>query len=75
MAKEPKTRRWVQRASSRPPPRAVESTAEIVGIWRVERVWNVARSFLRNSFVLLDMLVNAGHPCNTTYIYANRKKK
>lgn len=42
----------MERASSRPPPRAREDTAEIVGIGRLERVVKVPRRFARNCAVL-----------------------
>ena len=54
MAREAKTRRVVERASSRPPPRAMEETAEMVGMGRVERVVRVWRREERKEFVLLD---------------------
>ena len=47
-----KMRKWVVRASSRPPPRAREDIAVMVGIGRVVIVVNVKRSFARNSVVL-----------------------
>lgn len=55
---EPKTRRWVHRASSRPPPRAMEEIEEMVGICKAARSRNVARSLVRNSFVLLGYAVS-----------------
>ena len=54
MAREVKTRRVVERASSRPPPRAMEETAEMVGMGRVERVVRVWRREERKEFVLGD---------------------
>ena len=53
IAVDAKTRRCVQRASSRPPPRAREETAEMVGIGRAERAVNVALRFARKAAVLL----------------------
>lgn len=52
MAEEPKTRKCVHRASSRPPPRAREEMEEMVGMGRVERLVNVVRRVVRNWFVL-----------------------
>lgn len=49
---EPKTRKVVVRASSRPPPNATEETAEIVGMGRRERRVNVSRRVVRKCFVL-----------------------
>lgn len=49
---EPKTRRLVDRASSRPPPKAIDDMAEIVGIGRAARLVNVWRSWARNASVL-----------------------
>jgi hypothetical protein len=49
---EERTRKWVERASSRPPPRAREEIAEIVGIWRLERLVKVLRRVERNWAVL-----------------------
>jgi len=43
----------VQSANSRPPPRAREDTALMVGMGRVERAVNVARRSERNFAVLL----------------------
>tara|TARA_R110002060_G_scaffold16167_1_gene22482 strand:+ start:404 stop:601 length:198 start_codon:yes stop_codon:yes gene_type:complete len=51
-AVEEKTRRVVQRASSRPPPRARELTALMVGIGRIERAVNVLRRLERKAAVL-----------------------
>lgn len=52
MLDDPKTRRCVHSASSRPPPSAVESIADIVGICNADRSRNVARSYDKNSWVL-----------------------
>jgi len=49
---EPKTRKVVVRASSRPPPNATEEMAEIVGMGRRERRVKVSRRSVRNCFVL-----------------------
>ncbi len=49
---EERTRKCVARASSSPPPRAMEGMAEIVGIGRVEREVKVARRVVRNAAVL-----------------------
>jgi hypothetical protein len=49
---DPKTRKVVVRASSRPPPNAPEETAEIVGMGRKERRVKVSRRVVRNCFVL-----------------------
>jgi len=43
----------VQSASSRPPPRAVEEMALIVGMGRAERAVKVARRFERKAVVLV----------------------
>ena len=51
-AREAKTRRVVASASSRPPPRAMEETAEMVGMGREESVVRVWRREERKSFVL-----------------------
>ena len=51
-AREAKTRRVVARASSRPPPRAREEMAEMVGMGREERVRRVVRREVRKVFVL-----------------------
>lgn len=53
---DPKTRKCVQRASSRPPPSAVEERAEIVGIWRAARSRNVPLNLARNAFVLFESI-------------------
>ena len=42
----------MQRASSRPPPRARELTALMVGMGRIERAVNVLRRFERKAAVL-----------------------
>jgi hypothetical protein len=49
---DPKTRKVVVRASSRPPPNATEEIAEMVGIRRREMRVNVSRRRVRNCFVL-----------------------
>ncbi len=41
IAEVEKTRRVEAKASSRPPPRAVEDIAEIEGMWRFERILKV----------------------------------
>ena len=48
VAVELKTRKWVQRASSRPPPKALLEMAEMVGMGSWARRVNVERSFPRN---------------------------
>jgi hypothetical protein len=50
---EPKTRKVVVKASSRPPPNATEEIAEMVGMRRRERRVKVSRRRVRNCFVLL----------------------
>ncbi len=50
-AVEAKTRRCVASANSKPPPRAGEARAEMVGIGRVEREVKVERRVARNVFV------------------------
>jgi hypothetical protein len=52
VALEERTRKCVERASSRPPPRAMEEMAEIVGMGRSEREVKVSRRLERNSLVL-----------------------
>jgi len=52
-AVDARTRKSVQRASSRPPPKAELATAEMVGIGRVERRVKVWRSFVRKKATLL----------------------
>lgn len=52
-ALEERTRKWVDRASSRPPPRAREEMAEMVGTGRIERAVNAVRRERRNAEVLL----------------------
>lgn len=47
-AVEARTRKLVQRANSRPPPKAVLLMAEMVGMGRVERRVKVFRSLERN---------------------------
>lgn len=49
---EPKTRKVVVKASSRPPPSAREEIAEIVGMGRRERRVKVSRRRVRKCFVL-----------------------
>jgi hypothetical protein len=51
MAVEPKTRKDVQRASSRLPPRARQEMAEMVGMRRLERLVKVWRMWARKDFV------------------------
>jgi hypothetical protein len=53
MALEVRTRKSVERASSRPPPRAREEMALMVGMGRVERDLNVSRRLKRNWAVLI----------------------
>jgi hypothetical protein len=48
-----RTRKCVERASSRPPPRATDEIAEIVGTGSEAREPNVARRLVRNSLVLV----------------------
>ena len=48
VAVEPKTRKLVQRASSRPPPKALLEIAEIDGMGSWERREKVPRSLERN---------------------------
>lgn len=52
MALEVRTRKSVDRASSRPPPRAREEIALMVGMGRAERDLNVSRRLKRNWAVL-----------------------
>lgn len=52
VAVDARTRKCVERASSRPPPRAIEDMALIVGMGRFEIFVNVPRRFARNSEVL-----------------------
>ena len=52
MALEEKTRKWVARASSRPPPRAREEMALIVGTGIAERALRVERRFAKKPSVL-----------------------
>lgn len=47
-----RTRRWVDRASSRPPPRASDEMAEMVGMGSEAREVKVPRRLVRNSVVL-----------------------
>jgi hypothetical protein len=51
-AVEAKTRRWVHRASSRPPPRAGAASAAMVGIGRAASAAKVERRVVRNCVVL-----------------------
>ena len=51
-AEDPKTRRVVQRPSSKPPPSATDEMAVMVGIGRVERSVKVFLRPVRNSLVL-----------------------
>ena len=53
MAVEAKMRRWVVRASSRPPPKAREERAVRVGTWRVEMRVRVVRRERRKEEVLV----------------------
>lgn len=53
-AVEARTRKCVHRASSRPPPRAVEEMALTVGMGRAERAVKVARRFERKAVVLRE---------------------
>lgn len=57
-AVDAKTRMLVQRASSRPPPRARELIALMVGIGRMERAVKVLRRLARKAAVLLVELAN-----------------
>ena len=52
VALELRTRKCVERASSRPPPRATEEIAEMVGMGRLDSDVKVLRRFVRNSAVL-----------------------
>lgn len=52
VALDERTRKCVERASSRPPPRARDEIADMVGIWRLERDAKVPRRLLRNWAVL-----------------------
>lgn len=45
-------RRSVARASSSPPPSAVEETALMVGTGRTESMWRVERRVVRKALVL-----------------------
>lgn len=51
-ALDERTRKWVASASSRPPPRAREEMAEMVGIGRAESDVRVVRRLRRNAAVL-----------------------
>jgi hypothetical protein len=53
-ALEVRTRKWAASASSRPPPRAREEMAAMVGIGRVERAVRVVRRVRRNAAVLIE---------------------
>jgi hypothetical protein len=57
-AVDARTRICVQRANSRPPPRAREEIALIVGIGREERAVKVLRRLERKAAVLHHLLVN-----------------
>ena len=48
----------MHRASSRPPPRAVEEMALMVGMGRAERAEKVARRFERKADVLVGDIVS-----------------
>jgi hypothetical protein len=52
VALELRTRKWVDSASSRPPPRAIEEMAEMVGMGSDERLVKVVRRLRRNAAVL-----------------------
>jgi len=56
-AVDAKTRKCVQRANSRPPPRAVEEMALIVGMGREERAVNVARRLAKKADVLISWVL------------------
>lgn len=60
VAVDARTRKLVQRASSRPPPKAVELMAEMVGMGRVERRVKVARRDLRKAATLQYVQYIAG---------------
>jgi len=51
-ALEERTRKEVDKASSRPPPRARDDIADMVGIGRAERAVNVVRRLRRKAAVL-----------------------
>jgi hypothetical protein len=57
MVVEAKRRRWVVRASSRPPPNAGAARAEMVGIGRAAMEARVPRREVRNVLVLKEKLV------------------
>lgn len=57
-ALEDRTRRWVVKASSRPPPRAMEEIAEMEGMGRAEREVKVSRRLERKSAVLVGISVS-----------------
>lgn len=71
---EARTRKLVQRANSRPPPKAVLLMAEMVGMGRVERRVKVFRSLERNWATLCDwisMLFLINRPkCETVSHYS-----
>jgi hypothetical protein len=52
MAVDPKTRKLVHSASSRPPPKAELEIAEMVGTGRVERLVKTERREVRKDLVL-----------------------
>lgn len=62
------------RASSRPPPRARELIAEMVGTGRAERVVRVDRRFVRKSAVLVggSVLACAGDVCQVSGARSSR---
>jgi hypothetical protein len=60
-ALEVRTRKWVERASSRPPPRAREEMALMVGMGRSERAEKVPRRLVRKSAVLFQVLMAFAH--------------
>lgn len=53
---EPKTRRWVVSASSRPPPNAGAASAEMVGMGRCEMDVKVLRRVVRKEDVLVTVV-------------------
>ena len=61
MALEVRTRKCVERASSRPPPRAREEMAEMVGMGRSASEVKVALRLVRNSAVLREQLYQHAH--------------
>jgi hypothetical protein len=64
MALDERTRKWVDSASSRPPPSAMEEMADMVGTGRLASDANVPRRLLRNSSVLnvMDDTLALAHP-------------